>query len=314
MTALLALEEGGLDEWFAVDGQAIRVEGSSMGLQEGDRVTLRALCGGMLLASGNDAANAAAVRCAGSTAAFVEEMNRKAAAIGMENTCFVTPSGLDAEGHQSTAADMALLMAEALQNEDFAALAGSKTLALEYGNPPYRRTLTNHNKLRWSCEGMVAGKTGFTKKAGRCLVTAARRQGVTLICATLGCPDDWQVHTQLYDRCFGALVPVEAASLMPGLELPAVGAGHKVPLTLARDQTLFVTAGELERLEAHAAVPPFLYAPVERGETVGRLDILLDGRTLWQLPLAAGQEAALSFPPRQEPTGLWAGLKGLFAP
>ncbi len=109
MTALLTLEQEGLDETFTVDPVAIQVEGSSMGLQEGDAVTLRALAGGMLTASGNDAAGAAAVRIDGSKEAFVQRMNRRAQELGMLETHFVTPSGLDAEEHSSTAYDMALL-------------------------------------------------------------------------------------------------------------------------------------------------------------------------------------------------------------
>ena len=114
MTALLTLEQPNLDQEFVVDPAAIRVEGSSMGLQEGDTVTLRALAGGMLTASGNDAAGAAAVRISGSKDAFAREMNRRAADLGMKDTHFVTPSGLDAEEHYSTAFDMALLGRAAL--------------------------------------------------------------------------------------------------------------------------------------------------------------------------------------------------------
>ena len=155
MTALLALEEENCHERFIVDSEAIRVEGTSMGLKEGDEASLYDLAGGMLAASGNDGANAAAVKIAGSIEAFAEKMNEKAAALSMHSTHFVTPSGLHDEAHYSTAADMALLARAALKNEDFAALCSQKSVQLYYGNPPYTRTLSNHNRLLSSYSGCI---------------------------------------------------------------------------------------------------------------------------------------------------------------
>ena len=173
MTALLTLEQGGLDDYFQVDSDAIRVEGSSMGLQEGDSVSLRALAYGMLLASGNDGANAAAVRIAGSIPAFVERMNARAAEIGMADTRFATPSGLDDPGHYSTAYDMALLAREALQSPLFAEICAQSKAVVQYGNPPYNRWLTNHNRLLREYPGTIGVKTGFTKASGRCQIGRA---------------------------------------------------------------------------------------------------------------------------------------------
>ena len=167
MTAWLTLEQPDLWREFTVDDDAIRVEGSSMGLQAGDAVTLYALAAGMLLASGNDAAGAAAVGISGSMAAFAGEMNRRAAMLGMNNTHFVTPSGLDAEGHYSTAYDMALLARAALQNPLFAEIAASRRMTVCYGQPPYPRSLLNHNRLLSLYGDAIGVKTGFTKKAGR---------------------------------------------------------------------------------------------------------------------------------------------------
>ncbi|MCX7658505.1 MAG: D-alanyl-D-alanine carboxypeptidase, partial [Oscillospiraceae bacterium] len=181
MTALICLESGNLDEQFVVDSSAIKVEGSSMGLVEGDIVTKRSLCIGMLLPSGNDAANAAAIKIAGSFEKFAEMMNERAVKIGMLNTHFVTPSGLDADGHYSTAYDMALLAREALKNPDFKAICSQKNIKLSYGNPPYDRWLKNTNKLLTYYNGCIGVKTGFTDAAGRCLVSATERNGVCLI-------------------------------------------------------------------------------------------------------------------------------------
>ncbi len=305
MTTLLALEQEELDEPFVVDSGAIRVEGSSMGLQEGDTVTLRSLCYGMMLASGNDAANAAAVRCAGSIDAFVEQMNARAEGLGMKDTCFTTPSGLDGEGHQSTARDMALLMRAALQVPDFCEIAASKTARLEYGNPPYARTLTNHNKLLWNCEGVVAGKTGFTKKAGRCLVSAATRGGVTLICVTLGCSDDWNVHAQLYDRCFDLLQPVELNQLAPSVRLPVAGEAAEVTAIAAEQLVLPLTQAERDSLRVTVLAQPFLYGPVEKGEKIGWLLISVGNTPFYRCALVSDRRMDLSFEPLEEKESLW---------
>ena len=168
MTALLLCEHGELQKEITVTADMLRVEGSSMGLLAGDRVTYHDLLYGMMLASGNDAANVTAIALGGTVEKFTEMMNNRARELGLENTRFVTPSGLDAEGHCTTARELALLAYHALKNEEFAKAAASKTATLNYGNPPYRRTLKNHNKMLTLYEGAIGVKTGFTKKSGRC--------------------------------------------------------------------------------------------------------------------------------------------------
>ena len=190
MTALLTIEAGGLDREFTVDPLAILVEGTSMGLREGDRVSRRDLLYGILLPSGNDAANAAAVSVSGSIGAFVELMNSRAQELGLSNTHFVTPSGLDADGHYTTARDLAKLAAFAMKNEVFREVAACKSAEVEFGNPPYKRTLYNSNKMLRRYDGAIGVKTGFTDNARRCLVSAAERDGVTLVAVTLNAGDE----------------------------------------------------------------------------------------------------------------------------
>ena len=215
MTTLLTLESGDLDTPFVVDSDAICVEGSSMGLLPGDTVTKRALCVGMLLPSGNDGANAAAVRVGGSIPAFLEMMNARARQIGMTRSCFASPSGLDEEGHGASAYDMALLAREALRNPEFSEICCRQTMTVCYGNPPYARTLTNTNKLLGMDDTVIGVKTGFTDAAGRCLVSACRRQERTLICVTLNDRNDWEEHSALYDYGFAG-----AAEYVPPVPEP----------------------------------------------------------------------------------------------
>ena len=200
--AMMVLEQPNLDESFTVDPDAIQVEGSSMGLQEGDSVSLYALACGMLLPSGNDAANAAGVRLYGSIEGFVQAMNQRAQELGLHNTHYVTACGLDAEGHYSTAFDLAKLTRVALQNEDFAFICSQSSMKVKFGNPPYERWLQNYNRLLELYPDCIGVKTGFTDDAGRCLVSAAERDGMTLICVTLDAQDDWNLHASLYDQCF----------------------------------------------------------------------------------------------------------------
>ncbi|MGN0630629.1 MAG: D-alanyl-D-alanine carboxypeptidase family protein [Ruminococcus sp.] len=273
MSALLCLESGGLDSEFTVDSEAIKAEGSSMGLTEGDIVTKRALCYGMLLPSGNDAAGAAAVEIAGSYGNFAQLMNERAAIIGMEDTHFVTPSGLHDEEHYSTAYDMGLLTAEALENEDFRTICSQTSAKIKFGNPPFERWLTNTNKLLTLCDGVVGVKTGFTDEAGRCLVSACVRGGITLICVTLNDKNDWQDHANLYDEAFSA-AEAEYAPMPSDIKLPVAGSSiSSVPLYAKENVVCCRLSSDIKtsdiRWEAEAA--PFLFAPVKKDSIQGYL-------------------------------------------
>jgi D-alanyl-D-alanine carboxypeptidase/D-alanyl-D-alanine carboxypeptidase (penicillin-binding protein 5/6) len=293
MTALLTLEQPEIDIVFEVDSGAIRVEGSSMGLQGGDKASLRVLAAGMLLASGNDAAGAAAVRISGSVPSFVAAMNRRADSLGMEDTSFETPSGLDGERHYSTAYDMAILTREALRNEEFAALCSQYKLRTSYGDPPYDRWLTNHNKLLTYYEGAIGVKTGFTKKAGRCLVSAARRDGVTLLCVTLACPDDWNVHEALYDRYFGRIKVEDLAEGVPAVSVPVTGGVLPAAEAVVYDAAPVPVPTDAYDVEYRVTTPHFLYAPVLAGQSIGEVKIMLDGVEVGRLSLVADRNIAL---------------------
>ena len=271
MTVLLTLESGGLDDSFTVDAQAIRVEGSSMGLREGDTVTKRTLCAGMLLPSGNDAANAAAVAVAGSIPAFLSRMNARAAEIGMTRTCFASPSGLDAEGHGASAHDMALLAREALRNPDFAEICRQPKMTVSFGNPPYPRTLYNTNKLLTRDSRIIGVKTGFTDAAGRCLVSAMERDGRRLICVTLFDRNDWEDHLALYDYGFAGAADF-TVPLPESLKIPAEG-GAETAVPVYAKEPLTLTAWKTVPPVYNEAVftPPFLTAPVAKGTAVGVL-------------------------------------------
>ncbi|MCQ2407875.1 MAG: D-alanyl-D-alanine carboxypeptidase [Oscillospiraceae bacterium] len=302
MTTLLTLESCDLDEPFIVDSEAIMVEGSSMGLQPGDTVTKRVLCTGMLLPSGNDGANAAAVKVGGDIPHFVEMMNARAAEIGMTRTCFATPSGLDDEGHGASAYDMALLAREALKNDDFAAICSQKSMTVSYGNPPYARTLTNTNKLLSMDDSVIGVKTGFTDAAGRCLVSAAERGGRRLICVTLFDRNDWADHEALYDYGFAAAQDY-TVPLPDGLTADVEGGSvQKIRCYLSEPLHLTAWNGIPPEVRTTVEMPPFLVAPVEKGEQIGTV-IFHSGRLeTARLPLLAAESAeALPTKPKESP-------------
>ncbi len=292
MTTLLTLESGNLDEEFVVDSDAITVEGSSMGLSYGDIVTKYALCCGMLLPSGNDAANASAVKLAGSIENFADMMNHRAAQIGMKNTSFVTPSGLHDDNHYSTAYDMAMLTRQAMRNDDFRQICRKSSASLNFGNPPYARTIYNTNKLLEKYEYCIGVKTGFTDEAGRCLVSAAEKNGVELICVTLNDPNDWEDHIRLYEYGFSHISSVEIPQ--SAIFVDVVGGTDVVcPLCLSQKLNIAAFEGDVSNIVCTVRIPPFVYAPVNTGDTLGCAEYSCNGKVIAEIPLIADKNISL---------------------
>lgn len=306
MTAILTIEAGDLDREFTVDSYAIMVEGTSMGLKQGDRVSRRDLLYGILLPSGNDAANAAAVSVSGSVSAFVKAMNEKAAELELRNTHFATPSGLDAQGHYTTAADLAMLTAYAMRNEVFCEIVRCQSADVEFGNPPYKRTLYNSNKMLKRYEGAIGVKTGFTDNARRCLVSAAERGGVTLIAVTLNAGDDWNDHTKMLDYGF---TRVSSYTLETGCAARVAVAGTGETVGVYADKAeMALTPDRRERIERRVLLPRMVYGAVSKGQQLGSVEFYLDGRLVRSVPLYADADVAAE---SGEPNA-WQRLLGLF--
>ena len=231
MTAVVALEEGDLQADYTVTAEDM-AEGSSMYLKPGDVLTLEELLYGLMLVSGNDAALAVAHCVAGDEASFVAMMNETAERLGMEQSFFCNPNGLDAEGHGSSARDMAVLTAYALQNETFRRIVSTASITIG------ERYLANHNKLLRLYEGCIGVKTGFTKAAGRTLVSAAEREGMTLICVTLSDGDDWNDHMSLLDYGFSTYDMMTAVPAGEALASTLVENGTVALITLGPDRDL----------------------------------------------------------------------------
>lgn len=310
MTALLAIEMGDLQKNYVAKDEDVRVEGTSIGLKEGDRITLEALVQGMLLESGNDAANMAARAVGKSKERFVLLMNKKAKEIGMENTCFKNPSGLTEDGHFSTAFDMALLGSFAIKNEKFRELCSLDSVRASYGNPEYQRTFKNHNKLLGSVEGAFGIKTGFTKASGRCLVSAVKREGVTLVAVTLCAPDDWNDHKKLFQYGFECVKAYEVNFNEEIINIDVVGSDNK-NISVKLENPLTYTAHKEESSpEIVVLCDRFLYSGVKKGDIVGFVKVFSsDGRLLCESALLSKENAPMNFTEKENKMSFFDKIK-----
>ena len=292
MTTLLTLEEAERDDRIIEFTPEMAAEGSSMYLGFGEMVRLSDLAAGMMMASGNDAANAAALGISGSFEDFSSLMNSRAGEIGMKNTHFVTPSGLDDDDHYSTARDLALLMAEALKNDSFKSLTAQKTATVDFVLPRDKRTTySNHNRLLRDYEYCTGGKTGYTAAAGRCLVSSAQKDGVSLICVTLNDKNDWDDHKSLFDYGFDRLFRYESDDSGFCAEIPCVGgSADSVTVTGERDVAFTLSADKKDRVERKIYIDSFLYAPIFSGKKVGRIEYTLNGELLETAALVAAED------------------------
>lgn len=273
MTSLIALESGKLHSEITVTEDMLRVEGTSMGLKGGDSVSLLELVYGMMLSSGNDSANATAIFLGGNLEAFAEKMNEYAYNIGMTGTNFVTPSGLDNEMHYSTAYDMALLGAKAIKNPLFLSICSDNKETLTFGNPPYERTLYNHNKLLNNYEFALGIKTGFTKKSGRCLVSYAQDNSKRLVAVTLNAPDDWNDHIKMLDYGFGELDCYSLTAPIPD-SIPVTGRSGTVKL---KTEAFEIASSEPVNITSKIYIEKFLYSPLKADTVVGFCNYYVNG-------------------------------------
>ncbi len=309
MTALIALEEGDLNRSITVKDEDVRIEGTSIGLKDGDKITLETLVTGMLLESGNDAANVTATAIGGTREKFVSLMNKKAKSMGMKNTCFKNPSGLTEEGHYSTAFDMALLGSYAVKNEQFRSICSQSSVRVSYGNPEYQRTFKNHNKLLNSCDGVFGIKTGFTKASGRCLVSAAERNGVTLVAVTLSAPDDWRDHEKLFDYGFSRVKAYNVDFDASDIKIPVVGSDKKY-IKVKLNTDLYYTSENIKQTEIFVCCEKFLYADVKKGDVVGFVKVFSPDKTLLcESKLLSAEDATMNFTEKEKPASLFDKIK-----
>lgn len=300
MTALVVCEQCNVLDRMRVPREAVGIEGSSMYLKEGEVLTIQELLYGLMLSSGNDAAVALAIYCGGTVEGFAEMMNDKARVLGLQGSHFENPNGLDSPGHYSTARDLAVLAAYAMENPIFRQTVSAKNVRA--GD----RYLVNHNKLLWRVPGADGVKTGYTRAAGRILVSSATRDDRRLIAVTIDDPDDWQDHAALLEDGFSRFSirrVVTAGETVGKLEV-AGGENGWVEVLAARDCDYALSQEEAVQLALPG--PGFVYAPAVEGAAGPDCYVLLSGKAVAKIPTVYG--ATVEQPKLPEEPSFWQKL------
>ena len=283
MTALLICEHCNVLDRMKIPKEAVGIEGSSMYLQEGEVLSLQELLYGLMLRSGNDAAVALAIYCGGTVEGFAAMMNDKARQLGLTGTHFENPNGLDSPGHYSTARDLAVLTAYAMKNPIFYQTVSTKTVRV--GN----RTMQNHNKLLWRVEGADGVKTGYTKAAGRILVSSATRDGRRLICVTINDGNDWADHSALLEKGFSGYAVQELIRSGECLGYATVFSGKEAQVSLLAAEDFSFPLSAQEQAQIILSGPGFVYAPAIKGKAAGFAYVCIGDAVVGRVKLVYGQ-------------------------
>ena len=283
MTALVVCEQCNVLDRVRIPKEAVGIEGSSMYLQEGEILTVQELLYGLMLRSGNDAAVALAIYCGGTVEGFAELMNDKARQLEMTDSHFVNPNGLDAPEHYATARDLAKLAAYAMDNPIFQKTVSAKSIKVG------ERYLTNHNKLLWRVEGADGVKTGYTKAAGRILVSSAIRDGRRLIGVTINAPDDWNDHSRLLEDGFRRFATDRIVTRGECVATVEIAGGQEGFVRLLAAEDFDFSLAEGETAELVLSGPGFVYAPAVMGASAGFAHIKIEGKTVGKIPLMYGE-------------------------
>ncbi|ADL07905.1 D-alanyl-D-alanine carboxypeptidase family protein [Thermosediminibacter oceani] len=288
MTAIVALEKGDLNSTVTVSRKAASVRGSSFHLEPGETMSLESMLYGLLLPSGNDAAVAIAEHIGGDVKTFVELMNLKAREIGAFNTHFKNPHGLDEPGHFTTAKDLALITRYALNIPKFREIVRTKDIIITEGRRP--RHIYNTNRLLRVSEEIDGVKTGYTGKAGRCLVATAERNGMRLISVVLDAHDHFSNTLKLLNYGFSTYrlnKLVQKNNIYAAVPLKG-GIINKAVLIAGEDVALPMRDGEKAHLKL--VIPSFVPAPVFKDQVVGEIQVFIDGVLVRRVPLLSIQD------------------------
>ncbi len=298
MTALVVAEQCNVLDRVQIPKEAVGIEGSSMYLRESEVLTVQELLYGLMLHSGNDAAVALAIYCGGTIEGFAGLMNDKAHRLGLTGTHFENPHGLDSPNHYSTARDLAVLAAYAMKNPVFRHTVGAKQVRIG------QRNLTNHNKLLWQVDGTDGVKTGYTKAAGRILVSSAARGGRRLVCVTINDGNDWADHKTMLEDGFSRYTVRSAVKKGDVLGSRFVLSGETDRVQLVAAQDFFFAMTEQEQTTIVIRGDDFAYAPVVRGQEAGFAYICIGDDVVGKVPLVYGDTVEQK---KEEKKHFWEG-------
>ncbi len=301
MTAIVVIENCGLDDKVQIKPEWCGIEGSSMYLKSGESYTVEELLSGMMLVSGNDAAVALACHTAGSIEKFAQLMNDKAAELSMTSSSFKNPNGLDEDGHHSTARDMAKLTDYCMRNAEFRAIVSCKSRTIA------DKTYVNHNKLLWNLEGCMGVKTGYTKASGRSLVSCCERGGTRYICVTLGDGDDWKDHAALYEWAFSKYLDKPVIDAGSTMSLPVVS-GTETAVRIVPECTVRKFLPADAEINYKIELPRFVFAGIKAGDSAGRITAIYQGTQIASARLLYAQSVDLD---KNAAVSSWASLSRL---
>lgn len=279
MTALIVCEQCNVLDRVRIPKEATGIEGSSLYLKEGEVMTVQELLYGLMLHSGNDAAVALAIYCAGTVESFAQLMNDKARVLGMSSSRFQNPHGLDTPEHYSTAKDLGVLAAYAMKNPIFRQIVSTKRVNI------LNRSLKNHNKLLWRVEGVDGVKTGYTKAAGRILVSSAQRDNRRLVTVTINAPSDWLDHEQLINDGFAHYRLECAVRAGDYLGCVEISGGEKKKVSLVAAEDLYCMLADWEEPQIVLQDFGIVYAPVSSGQLAGYAHVFADGAVVGKVPV-----------------------------
>ena len=297
MTAIVALEHAAPSATVTVSPLAVGIEGSSVYLYAGEQLSLEHLLYALLLESANDAAVAIAIAIAGSIDAFADLMNQKAAELGLRDTHFTNPHGLDHEDHYTTAADLAKIAAYCMENELFRTIVSTQRISIPLNDTEGARLLLNHNRLLRSYDGTIGLKTGYTKRSGRCLVSAVKRDGMTLICVTLNAPDDWDDHRGLFEYGFSLYTSVllqEAGSF--SYSLPVIGVRSSYAMLTNPNEVRVIISEQHGEISFTCEAPRWVAGNIAKGQQIGQLIWTCDGEIIACEPLVVAEAVQTNIP------------------
>lgn len=292
MTALVALQElEDPEQELTVDKRAVGIEGSSAYFKGGEVFTLYDMLHIMLLRSANDAAAQIAYTVSGDIDAFAELMNETAASLGLTSTSFKNPTGLDDDNHYTTARELAIITAEAMKYPLFREIVQKRIHTATDLSSGKSTVFVNHNKLLTRYEGCIGVKTGYTKRSGRSLVSAAERDGITLIAVTINAPNDWCDHEDMLDYGFSQLEYINAVSKSKEeFTIPVLDSDKTSISARARDDFGFV-ARRGDKVALIYDLPSYLIAPLKAGEKVGKIKVTVGGKTVGEVDIVATEDS-----------------------
>ncbi|MDY6367931.1 MAG: D-alanyl-D-alanine carboxypeptidase family protein [Clostridia bacterium] len=282
LTAIIVIENCNLNDKVVVGKETVGIEGSSIYLEAGEILSVKDLLYGLMLRSGNDCAETLAVFCSGSIQKFAEKMNEKALEIGAINSHFVNPHGLHNDSHYTTAYDLALISRYAIKNNDFKEIVSTKRAVIPFSTRNTKRVLLNKNKMLNSLDGATGIKTGFTKKAGRCLVTSCERNGIELVSVVLNCPPMFERSKELLDNCFDNYLPrkiIDSDNVIDFIDIN--GSNEKMPVYVKNDVVLPLNDNEYKKLKIVYNINKDIKSPIVKNSEVGKIEFYIENNLIY---------------------------------